>query len=80
MWVCPERVNPGDKEHTIDKITKVISGSNQNAIKKINNLYKSICKKIYISSSIKTAEAAKIIENTQRDINIALINELSKNI
>jgi len=75
---CPERVNPGDKEHTIDKITKVISGSNQYAIKKINNLYKSICKKIYISNSIKTAEAAKIIENTQRDINIALINELSK--
>jgi UDP-N-acetyl-D-glucosamine/UDP-N-acetyl-D-galactosamine dehydrogenase len=75
---CPERVNPGDKKHTIDKITKVISGSNQHAIRKINNLYKSICKKIYISSSIKTAEAAKIIENTQRDINIALINELSK--
>ena len=75
---CPERVNPGDKEHTIDKITKVISGSNQNAIKKIKNLYKSVCKKIYISNSIKTAEAAKIIENTQRDINIALINELSK--
>ena len=75
---CPERVNPGDKEHTIDKITKVISGSNQHAIKKINNLYKRICKKIYISNSIKTAEAAKIIENTQRDINIALINELSK--
>jgi UDP-N-acetyl-D-galactosamine dehydrogenase len=71
-------VNPGDKEHTIDKITKVISGSNQHAIKKINNLYKRICKKIYISNSIKTAEAAKIIENTQRDINIALINELSK--
>ncbi|MDB3920276.1 nucleotide sugar dehydrogenase [Candidatus Pelagibacter sp.] len=75
---CPERVNPGDKKHTIDKITKVISGSNNHAIKKIKNLYKSICKKIYISNSIKTAEAAKIIENTQRDLNIALINELSK--
>ena len=75
---CPERVNPGDKKHTIDKITKVISGSNKHAIIKIKNLYKNICKKIYISSSIKTAEAAKIIENTQRDINIALINELSK--
>jgi UDP-N-acetyl-D-glucosamine/UDP-N-acetyl-D-galactosamine dehydrogenase len=75
---CPERVNPGDKKHTIDKITKVISGSNKHAIRKIKNLYKSICKKIYISSSIKTAEAAKIIENTQRDLNIALINELSK--
>ncbi len=75
---CPERVNPGDKKHTIDKITKVISGSNKHAIRKIKNLYKSICKKIHISSSIKTAEAAKIIENTQRDLNIALINELSK--
>ena len=75
---CPERVNPGDKKHTIDKITKVISGSNKDAVGKIKNLYKTVCKKIYISSSIKTAEAAKIIENTQRDLNIALINELSK--
>lgn len=75
---CPERVNPGDKKHTIDKITKVISGSNNHAIRKIKNLYKNICEKIYVSNSIKTAEAAKIIENTQRDLNIALINELSK--
>lgn len=75
---CPERVNPGDKIHTIDKITKVISGSNKLAIRKIKNLYSSICKEVYISNSIKTAEAAKIIENTQRDLNIALVNELSK--
>lgn len=75
---CPERVNPGDKVHTIDKITKVISGSNKFAIRKIKKLYSSICKEVYISNSIKTAEAAKIIENTQRDLNIALVNELSK--
>jgi len=75
---CPERVNPGDKIHTIDKITKVISGSNKFAISKIKKLYSSICKEVYISNSIKTAEAAKIIENTQRDLNIALVNELSK--
>ena len=75
---CPERVNPGDKFHTIDKITKVVSGSNQHAVNKIKKLYKTICRKIYIAKSIKVAEAAKIIENTQRDLNIALINELSK--
>ena len=76
---CPERVNPGDKIHTIDKITKVISGSNNLAIKKIKKLYYSVNgNNIYIAKSIKVAEAAKIIENTQRDLNIALINELSQ--
>ena len=76
---CPERVNPGDKTHTIDKITKVISGSNKLAINKIKKLYYSVNgSNIYIAKSIKVAEAAKIIENTQRDLNIALINELSQ--
>jgi len=74
----PERVNPGDKEHTIDKIVKVVSASNPLALKKIINLYSSIVKAgIHVAPNIKTAEAAKVIENCQRDLNIALMNELS---
>lgn len=75
----PERINPGDKIHTFEKINKVVSGSNQNAAKKIFNLYsKVINAEIFIAKSIKVAEASKVIENTQRDINIALMNELSE--
>lgn len=72
----PERVNPGDKEHTIDQITKVVSGSDQPALEKISEVYGSITK-IHQASSIKIAEAAKVIENVQRDLNIALMNELA---
>ena len=79
LGFCPERVNPGDRKHTIDKITKVISGSCKIAIKKIKKIYKVVNgKNIYVADNIKVAESAKIIENTQRDLNIALINELSK--
>lgn len=75
----PERINPGDKEHTVEKILKVTSGSNTFASKKIDNLYKSVIEAgTFLAKSIKVAEAAKVIENTQRDINIAFINELSK--
>tara|TARA_B100001059_G_scaffold81784_1_gene79844 strand:- start:18842 stop:20110 length:1269 start_codon:yes stop_codon:yes gene_type:complete len=75
----PERINPGDKKHTIEKIVKVVSGSNENVTKKINHLYSSVIDAgTYVASSIKVAEAAKVIENAQRDINIAFINELSK--
>ena len=75
----PERINPGDKKHTIEKIVKVVSGSNENVTKTINLLYSSIIDAgTYVASSIKVAEAAKVIENVQRDINIAFINELSK--
>ena len=75
----PERINPGDKEHTITKIKKVVSGSTTETTKTINDLYSSIVEAgTYIASSIKVAEAAKVIENAQRDINIAFINELSK--
>ena len=75
----PERINPGDKKHTIEKIVKVVSGSNENVTKTINLLYSSIIDAgTYVASSIKVAEAAKVIENAQRDINIAFINELSK--
>ena len=75
----PERINPGDKEHTVDKILKVVSGSNPVAAQKINDLYKSVITAgTYLAPSIKVAEAAKVIENSQRDINIAFVNELSK--
>ena len=74
----PERINPGDKTHRLTEIKKVTSGSNPNVAQWIDNLYGSIIKAgTYIASSIKVAEAAKVIENTQRDINIALINELA---
>jgi|TARA_B110000438_G_scaffold255692_1_gene262642 UDP-N-acetyl-D-galactosamine dehydrogenase len=74
----PERINPGDKEHRIDNIIKVTSGSTPEIADKIDQLYGSIISAgTHKASSIKVAEAAKVIENTQRDVNIALINELS---
>jgi len=74
----PERINPGDKEHTVTKILKVTSGSNPDIAYRVDNLYKSIITAgTYKASSIKVAEASKVIENTQRDVNIALINELA---
>jgi len=75
----PERVNPGDKSKTLDKIDKLVSGSNDKVTRIIFNLYQSIIKsKVHIMRSIEEAEAAKIIENTQRDLNIALINEFTQ--
>jgi UDP-N-acetyl-D-galactosamine dehydrogenase len=75
----PERINPGDKEHTVEKILKVTSGSNPEVAKKVDELYVSVITAgTYLASSIKVAEAAKVIENSQRDINIAFVNELSK--
>ena len=74
----PERINPGDKQHTLAKITKVVSGSDAEACDQIAKLYGLVVEAgIHKASSIKVAEAAKIIENTQRDLNIALMNELS---
>ncbi len=74
----PERINPGDKEHTVTKILKVTSGSTPEVAQKVDALYKSIITAgTHLASSIKVAEASKVIENTQRDVNIALINELS---
>ncbi len=74
----PERINPGDKEHTLTKITKIVSGDTPESLKAISDLYDSIIEAgIYPVPSIKEAEAAKVIENTQRDLNIALINELA---
>ena len=75
----PERINPGDKEHTVTKILKVTSGSTPEIAEIVDNLYNSIIVAgTYKASSIKVAEAAKVIENSQRDINIAFVNELSK--
>lgn len=75
----PERINPGDKEHTIDKILKVTAGSTPEIGLKVDALYKSVITAgTYLAPSIKVAEAAKVIENSQRDINIAFVNELAK--
>jgi len=71
----PERINPGDQEHTVDKIVKVISGTNEKTVEILENVYGKITK-IYSAESIKVAEAAKAIENAQRDLNIAFMNEL----
>ncbi len=74
----PERINPGDKVHTVTKILKVTSGSTPEIAVKVDNLYKSIITAgTYMASSLKVAEAAKVIENSQRDINIAFVNELA---
>ncbi len=74
----PERINPGDKEHRLPTILKVTSGSNPDVAEQVDALYKSVITAgTYRASSIKVAEAAKVIENTQRDVNIALMNELS---
>lgn len=75
----PERINPGDKEHTVEKILKVTSGSTPEIGKQVNTLYASVITAgTHLAPSIKVAEAAKVIENSQRDINIAFVNELAK--
>lgn len=75
----PERINPGDKEHTVEKILKVTSGSTPEIGKKVDELYRSvIIAGTHLAPTIKVAEAAKVIENSQRDINIAFVNELAK--
>jgi len=75
----PERINPGDKEHTVEKILKVTSGSTAEIGKKVDALYRSVITAgTHLAPTIKVAEAAKVIENSQRDINIAFVNELAK--
>ncbi len=75
----PERINPGDKEHTVEKILKVTAGSTPEIGIKVDNLYKSVITAgTHLAPTIKVAEAAKVIENSQRDINIAFVNELAK--
>jgi len=72
----PERINPGDKEHSLSNVVKIVSGMDDETLKKIADLYKKVAP-IFKAKSIKIAESAKVIENIQRDINIALVNELS---
>ncbi len=74
----PERINPGDKEHTVTKILKVVSGDDADTLEKVAQLYETVITAgVHRASSVKVAEAAKVIENTQRDLNIALMNELA---
>lgn len=74
----PERVNPGDKEHTLERIVKVVSGQDDATLERVARLYEQVIEAgVYRAPSIKVAEAAKVIENTQRDLNIALMNELA---
>jgi UDP-N-acetyl-D-glucosamine/UDP-N-acetyl-D-galactosamine dehydrogenase len=78
LGYSPERINPGDKEHTLSSIVKVVSGCDKESLETIAKVYELVVKAgVHQASSIKVAEAAKIIENTQRDLNIALMNELS---
>lgn len=75
----PERINPGDKEHCFTKVTKIVSGQNEKVLNIIAEMYeKVVTAGVYKTNSIKVAEAAKVIENTQRDLNIAFVNELAK--
>jgi UDP-N-acetyl-D-glucosamine/UDP-N-acetyl-D-galactosamine dehydrogenase len=74
---CPERINPGDLEHTIEKSTKVVSGSTPEVADRVASLYGRIAGTVFVARDVRTAEAAKVIENVQRDLNIALVNELS---
>ncbi len=74
----PERINPSDKKHTLKSITKIVSAQNKETLAAIADTYATICDHIYPVSNIATAEAIKILENTQRDVNIALMNEFSK--
>jgi UDP-N-acetyl-D-glucosamine/UDP-N-acetyl-D-galactosamine dehydrogenase len=80
FYLCysPERINPGDKENNLTKINKIlaISTKNNKIIKKVKNVYKNFCKKLIITNNIQEAEAAKVIENIQRDLNIAIFNEV----
>ena len=78
LGYSPERINPGDKEHTFDKIVKVVSGQNAETLERVARVYGSVVTAgVHKAASIKVAEAAKVIENTQRDLNIALMNELA---
>jgi len=79
LGYSPERMNPGDKVHSVDKIIKVVSGDCNKTVSILKKIYGKINSgKIFIAKNIKTAEAAKVIENTQRDINVAFINEITK--
>ena len=76
----PERINPGDKKHTVEKIKKIvaINTNNKDVLYKVEKVYRAVCSSIILTKNIKEAEAAKVIENIQRDLNIGLFNEIFK--
>jgi len=76
LGYSPERINPGDKNHSLNKISKIVSYPNNKCLKSIKRVYKNLGKKIFYTNQIKAAETAKVVENIQRDLNIALINEI----
>ena len=79
LGYSPERINPGDREHTVERITKVVAGENPEVTRRLSGMYGAITSGgVFEASSIKTAEAAKVIENAQRDINIAFMNEIAQ--
>ena len=79
LGYSPERINPGDREHTIERITKVVAGQNEYVLNRVASLYEAVTSGgVFRASSIKAAEAAKVIENAQRDINIAFMNEIAQ--
>lgn len=73
----PERINPGDDEHSIDRVTKIVAACDEETLEDVAELYSHLTPRIYKAKNIRTAEAAKLVENTQRDLNLALVNELS---
>ncbi|MBI2852275.1 MAG: nucleotide sugar dehydrogenase [Chloroflexi bacterium] len=73
----PERINPGDLEHSVDKVTKIVAAYDEETLESVADLYRRVTPNIFEAKNIRTAEAAKLVENTQRDLNIALMNELS---
>jgi UDP-N-acetyl-D-galactosamine dehydrogenase len=79
LGYSPERINPGDREHTVERIVKVVAGENEDVLERLANLYGAVTAAgVFRAASIKTAEAAKVIENAQRDINIAFMNEITQ--
>jgi UDPglucose 6-dehydrogenase/UDP-N-acetyl-D-galactosamine dehydrogenase len=73
----PERINPGDLEHSVEKVTKIVAACDEETLELVADLYRHVTPNIFKARNIRTAEAAKLVENTQRDLNIALVNELS---
>ena len=79
LGYSPERINPGDREHTVERITKVVAGQNEHVLDRVASLYEAVTSGgVFRASSIKAAEAAKVIENAQRDVNIAFMNEIAQ--
>lgn len=73
----PERINPGDMEHSVDKVAKIVAACDEDTLERVADLYRHVTPNVFKAKDIRTAEAAKLVENTQRDLNIALVNELS---